>query len=426
MHASTAAQYGQLVRWYHLPLFLAAASQVLFVHYYLGTGRVWLLWAVILARSVVLIVNFAVDPNFNFLSITALRHVSLFGDQVTTIGAAVTRTGWQQFALASLFLLMAYLIDATVRRWRMGGKESKRQALAIILGIAAPWLVTIIYTQLLVFGFVYAPVSNIPWFMGALLVMAIELGRDFVVSRRALDRLAELQSHLARAERVRTLGQLASALIHEVTQPLSASVLNAGTALRLTNCTPLDMQQLREVLEDIGRDGQRGTEVVNRMRQFVGQHVVEMQPLQVDDVVKEVISMVRPMAASDKVTLSLLMPPDLPCVLGDRVHLSQVLLNLLMNGMYAVQSRPSNARQVIVEARTENEDVKIAVRDSGPGISEDAAERLFTPFFTTKSDGMGMGLALSRTIIEAHGGRLWLDRMNEQDGTVFCFTLHRA
>lgn len=426
MHSSTATQYGELIRWYHLPVFLAAVSQVLFVHYYLGTSRIWLLWAVILARSVVLVVNFALDPNFNFSSITALRQVSLFGEPVTAIGAAVTRAGWQQFALASLFLLIAYLIDTAVRRWRQAGRESKRKALAIFLGIAAPWLATIVYTQLLIFGVVSAPVSNLPWFMGALLLMAVELGRDFVISRRAKDQLTEIQSRLARAERISILGQLASTLIHELTQPLSANVLNTATALEHLKHPSPNMEELRAILGDIDRDSQRGAEVVTRMRQFFRLQAVAMQPLPVEDVVKDVVSMVSRDAISNKVTLSLLMPPDLPRVLGDRVHLSQVLLNLMMNGIQAVQSRPSDARRIVVEARAENGDVHIEVRDSGPGISADVAEKLFTPFFTTKSEGMGMGLALSRSIIEAHGGRMWLERMNSQGGAIFCFTLQRA
>src|SRR5262249_28490034 len=186
------------------------------------------------------------------------------------------------------------------------------------------------------------------------------------------------------------------------------------------------IKELGEILADIDHDSERGAEVVNRMRQFVKLRVVAMQPLKVEDVVKDVASMVRPDANANKVKLSLLVPPDLPGVWGDRVHLSQVVLNLMMNGIQAVQSRPSDARRIVVEAWVENGDVQVRVRDSGPGITDDVAEKLFTPFFTTKSEGMGMGLALSRSIIEAHGGRLWLERMNNQGGAIFCFTLQRA
>jgi two-component system, LuxR family, sensor kinase FixL len=166
MHSATPGEYGAWLRGYHLPVFLALMAQLLFVHYYLGTGREWLMWSVILARSAVLVVNFLVQPNFNFASIVSLRTVPLFGEQVSQIAAAVPRREWQWFAVASLILLMAYLIDAAVRRWLTGGRESRRKALAVGLAIAAPMLCTITYTQLLAFGVIHGPVSNLPWFLG--------------------------------------------------------------------------------------------------------------------------------------------------------------------------------------------------------------------------------------------------------------------
>jgi signal transduction histidine kinase len=426
MHSSTVAQHGELLRWYHVPVYVAIVSQLLFAHYYLGTGRAWRLWTVILARSVVLIVDFAVDPNINFSSIIALHKFSLFGEQVTAIGTAVTRTGWQAFAFASLLLMMAYLLDAAVRRWRMGGAESRRKALAIVLGLVATQAGTVVYTQLLAFGFVHGPLTNVPWFVGALLVMAIELGRDFVMDRQALDRLAELQSKQARAERLSVAGQLASTLVHELSQPLAANMLNAATALRKLELEAPNLEELRAILGDINRDSSRGAEVVTRMRQFFKLHTVAMEPLRLEDVVKDVISMVRREARSNHVELSVLMPQDLPRVLGDRVHLSQVLLNLVMNAIHAVQSSPANERRIVVMAMIDGGDVNLSVCDSGPGISEDIAQKLFTPFFTTKPEGMGMGLALSRAIIEAHGGRLWVERMTGPHGADFHFTLRHA
>ena len=121
MHSATVAEYGEWLRWYHVPIFFAVIAQLLFVHYYLGTGRLWLMWAIIFARSVVLVVNFSVHPNFNFSNIVSLRRVSLLGEQISLIGVAVPRSQWQMFAVASLILLMAYLIDAAAQRWLKGG-----------------------------------------------------------------------------------------------------------------------------------------------------------------------------------------------------------------------------------------------------------------------------------------------------------------
>ena len=268
MHSATAAEYAEWQRWSHVPIFLGFISLVLFVHYYLGTGRLWLLWAIILMRSVVLVVNFSVHPSFNFVSIDSLRRVSLLGEQISVIAAAVPRTDWQMFASASLFLMIAYLVDAAVRRWRKGGPDARRKAIAVSLGMALPLLSTIIYAHLVLFGVLKAPLSNLIWSLGALVVMAYELGRDVIVKRRAQLELMELREQLAQAERVSVLGQLASALAHELIQPLTATAANVEAArMELENEKP-DLEELRAILDDIDRDDRRAVDIITRMRQF--------------------------------------------------------------------------------------------------------------------------------------------------------------
>jgi signal transduction histidine kinase len=429
MQSATPAEYGEWLRWYHIPFFVAVLAQLLFIHYYLGTDRLWLMWTVVGVRLVLLIVNFAVRPNFNFSSIRVIRRVPLFDEQISTIGSAVPRLGWQQLASASIVLLLIYLVDAAIRRWRVGGSESKRKALVIGLGIAAPWLCTMSYNQLVIFGAIRAPMSNLLWFLGALVVMMFELTRDYVVSRRALVVSADLQRQLLQIERASVLDQLASGLAHQLAQPLAANTTNAAVALKHLDSDKPDLRELRAILADIGSDSHRAAELIARMRQQIKHDVIETRPIRVEDLVQDALTLIRPEANAQRVALSVLVQPNLPRISGDRVHLSQVLINLLMNSIQAVQSCAREARRVVVEARCDGRkgQVEITVRDSGPGIAEGVRDRIFEPFYTTKPEGMGVGLALSRTIVEAHGGRLWLDRTaSQQGGSVFRFTLQRA
>ena len=428
MHSASVEEYAELQRWSHVPVFLALISLVLFAHYYLGTSRLWLLWTIILMRSLVLVVNFSVHPSFNFVSIDSLRRVSLLGEQISVIAAAVPRTDWQMFASASLFLTVAYLVDTAVRRWRKGGPEARRKVIAVTLGTALPLLSTIIYAHLVLYGVLRGPLTNLVWSLGTLVVMAYELGRDVLVKRRAQLELIDLREQLAQAERVSALGHLASALAHELVQPLTATAANVEAGRMELEKEEPDLEELRAILDDIGKDDSRAADILTRMREFSRRHAIEMQLLALEDLVQDVVSLIHSEVINKHADLALVMQPDLPRVLGDRVHLSQVLLNLLVNSIHAVESRPLDARGIVIEVRAgeAKDEVELAVRDSGPGIPNNLADEVFKPFFTTKSNGMGMGLALSRTIIEAHGGRLWTERMAQQDGAVFRFTLKRA
>jgi signal transduction histidine kinase len=428
MHSLTPAEYGTWIRWYHLPLFPALVAQVLFVHFYLESSTRWLMWSVILARSFIFVANFALQPNYHFSSIESLRFVSLLGDQISTIGAAVPRRALQSFAVLSLVLLFAYVASAVVGCWRKGGADRRRKALAVGLADGIPMLCTILYGQLVLFGVLGGPISNIPWFLGTLLIMGYVTGRDFILSQRARLEVAELRGHVAQIERVNLLGQLASGLAHELTQPLSAVSLNLAAARRLLKQAPLDTEELSAALGDIDSDKDRALEIIDRMRRLFKQRAIELTPIKIEDLVRNAALLVGAEAKSKQVVLHWNIPPGLPLVFGDSVHLSQVLLNLLTNSIQAVQARPIGDRLIVVEAHTgpSMDEVEICVQDSGPGVPGAIVKRIFEPLYTTKPDGLGMGLSLSHSIIEAHGGRLWADNASQREGATFHFTLRRA
>jgi signal transduction histidine kinase len=427
MHAKTPAEFGAWVRWYHLPIFPALVAQVLFVHTYLESSTKWLMWSVFVTRGFIFIANFSLHPNYHFSSIESLHFISLLGDQISTIEVAIPRPGLQWFAVFSLALLFAYVMDAVFRCWRKGGAEQRRKALAVGLAEGLPMLCTILYGQLVIFGVVGGPISNVPWFLGALLIMGYVSARDFILSRRARLEVAELRSQLAQIERVNLMGRLASALSHELSQPMSAMSLNLGAAHRQLKATP-DVVELAAILHDVDADNDRAIEIINRMRQLFKLRTIALNPIQVEDAVRNAFALADAEAKAKNVTLLLRIPSDLPPVAGDSIHLSQVLLNLLMNAIQAVQSRPLGQRHITVEARADiaRGEVEISVHDSGPGIPGTIVHRIFDPLFTTKPEGMGMGLALSHSIIEAHGGRLWVDQESAEEGAVFRFTLRAA
>jgi len=247
--------------------------------------------------------------------------------------------------------------------------------------------------------------------------------RDITERRQAQMETLRLQHEMAHVGRISMMGQLASALAHEINQPLGAILRNAEAAELFMQSETPDLEEIRAILCDIRADDQRASSVIDRMRSLLKRHDLDTRMLDVAELVANVASLVRPDATTRHVKLDLEVPPDLPQVRGDRVHLQQVLLNLILNGMDALNGAGPEHRRVAVSARVDGaQNVEIAVSDTGHGIPADRIGRVFDPFFTTKLDGMGMGLPISRTIIEAHGGQLWAES-NNGSGATFRFTL---
>src|SRR5882672_10040199 len=252
--------------------------------------------------------------------------------------------------------------------------------------------------------------------------------RDISERKQAEELRASLhatQLELAQVSRLTTMGELAASIAHEVNQPLTAVTNNANACLRLLARRNLDPEVLRRALEEIVADGTRASTVIARIRGFIKKAPAEKNVLDINEVIQEVLALARRELSENRVLLEPQLTEALPPVLADRVQLQQVLLNLIMNGIEAMTALTNRPRLLWVQSRIdESGDVLIAVRDSGPGLGSES-DRVFTPFFTTKANGMGMGLPISRSLIEGHGGRLWATP-NSPHGAVFSFTLPTA
>jgi PAS domain S-box-containing protein len=234
--------------------------------------------------------------------------------------------------------------------------------------------------------------------------------------------LLDAQMELARATRVTTLGELTASIAHEVNQPLAAIVTNAEASLRWLRRGPPDVEAACRSVEWVISDGIRASEVIRRVRALTKKSSIEMVPLDVNDIVREITTLVQRELISHQVSLRMELASFLPMVLGDRVQLQQVFINLVMNGIEAMQSVTDRSRELVIRSGHETGQVIVSVTDCGVGISAENADRLFTAFFTTKSSGMGMGLSICRSIMDAHGGRL-LAKANPPHGATFQFSL---
>jgi PAS domain S-box-containing protein len=235
--------------------------------------------------------------------------------------------------------------------------------------------------------------------------------------------LRKAQAELAHVTRVTSLGELTASIAHEVNQPLGAVVANAEACLRWLDRETPDLARARRSVEWVICDGNRASEVVRRVRALAKKADVEKTPLDINTVVSEVIALIQRELGSHQISLRTELTPALPMILGDRVQLQQVIINLVMNGIEAMQTVTDRPRELVIRSgEDETHQVNLSVKDCGIGISSENANRLFNAFFTTKSCGLGMGLSICRSIVEAHGGRLSASR-NLEAGATFQFVL---
>ena len=258
-------------------------------------------------------------------------------------------------------------------------------------------------------------VAGRPLFIGAL--------QDITESKAAEEALNRARSELARVSRVSTLNTLTASIAHEVNQPLAGIMTNASTCLRMLSAEPPNLDGARETVRRTIRDGKRASEVITRLRALYGKKDFTLEPLDLNEAAREVITLSLSDLQRNRVVLRVELADSLSPVTGDRVQLQQVILNLVRNASDAMVDVEDRPRELLIKTEWEPGDrVRFSVRDAGVGITSEAADKLFEAFYTTKNEGMGIGLSVSRSIIEAHHGRLWASA-NEGPGATFSFSI---
>ena len=319
---------------------------------------------------------------------------------VAVVGSAVVRQPLQWLGTLASLLFIAYVADALASALRTPDREFRRKALVICGSILAFITLAILESQLVVWKLLQMPIVIAPLFLILIGAITYEISRAIVASVRMEREAARLRDQLAHVSRVTMLGQLSGALAHELKQPLTAILADAQAAQVLLKAGKTNLPELLEILADICAASVRADAIIERARALMKRSDSELQATSLGAVASDVLSLVKADAVKRGITLELSLPESIPQVRADRVQLSQVLLNLVLNGAH----------------------VEVAVVDSGTGIPDDVFPRLFQAFVTTKHEGMGLGLVLSRSIVQAHGGDLRAEN-NAGRGATFRFTL---
>jgi PAS domain S-box-containing protein len=252
---------------------------------------------------------------------------------------------------------------------------------------------------------------------------ASKVARDITTSRQAEAELQRVRTELARVARVTTLGELTAAIAHEVNQPLTGVISSGNACLRWVAANPPNLEAARRSVERMIDDGNRAADVIRRIRDMVRKSPPRKNAFNINDTIMEVLALIRTELSRNDVSPRVELSNDLPVVWGDRIQLQQVILNLMMNAIEAMSEvSPTQRKLLIASANDGSSGVLVRIQDSGIGLDVESLDHLFEAFFTTKARGMGMGLAVSQTILQAHGGRLWATP-NASHGATFQFTL---
>ena len=421
MYATSVQEYARALKWVHLPIFVGFISVVGFVYLYFGTGRLWLGLIVCGLRVLCLIINFISPLNLNFREITGLDRIPLLGEMVSTANGLASH--WNYLSQVTSLLLVGFVIDASISLWRK--KEPRDRRRAVTVGGSIVFFVALSALSTALF---YLELSPAPYFLSVcffaiVCAMAVELGYNLFVAGLAEQEIRESRDEISRLSRISLLGEMTAAIAHELRQPLSGISNNASAGQRFIDKGCADNATLRDILVDIEANVHRADDIIRNIRNTVKKGAALRQRINLSSLITQVGRMLRPDARAHRCEVKIFLPRDLPSVLGDPLQIQQVLINLVGNAFEAMLAAPPGNRIVEISAEQQNDGmVSVSVRDHGIGISDEARERIFDQFFTTKEEGLGMGLAIVRSVVEAHGGKIKAENLDGA-GARFSFTL---
>jgi PAS domain S-box-containing protein len=542
MQAPSAAAYATILRWVHVPGALLALSIIWFVRFHFNAGRLWLAWAASGFRLLALALNFTTGVNVNFVEVSALDPLTLWGDVVVVVPIG-TPNVWVIVPQISFLLLIAFVVDASVTLWRRGDAAERRRAAVVGGGVAVCIAAIAVFTALVNLGYLRAPTIIVPGVFLIVLAVGYELGLDLIAAARLAERVrasearfravveavpsaillvdsdgrivlanahaeslfgyprselvnrpvemllpdrpraqraapfdrqaadprgvgreliglrkdgsefpaeaalspmatdqgqfmlasvmdigprlqleqasARQRDELAHLSRVAMLGELSGSLAHELNQPLAAILSNAQAGQRLMAQDPPQVGRIPAILSDIVKSDHRARAVIERLRSMLKKEPAQHQPLDLNELIEDSLRLMRSDLKNRDVEVDLDLARELPAVNGDANQLQQVLLNLIINGCDAMDTLPTD-RRLRLRTRLTEHGVEFAVADRGTGIPPADLERIFEPFVTTKGQGLGLGLSICRSIVEAHGGRLWATPNADRGATLHC------
>ena len=396
-------------------IFFVLLSLVLFAKSYLGRGSQWILVTIIALWPIQLLANTIFPEGPLYLNVLHIERVETFWGESFTF-ARIESTPMKYLADTTVVLILIYLMQSSRVAWRQGMRQR-----AIVVGGGSMLFIVIagIHTPLVDVGLVRTPYMISFAFMPILAALTYQFVSEAERDRTDLQRI---RREMERLTRIGMLGEVAAGIAHELNQPLTAILSNAQAARRFLALENPDLDEVRDIVDDIIADDKRAGSVIHGLRAMFNRDETLPGAARVNNCIRLVSEILTGELLTNNVKLETELAQKLPAVIGDEVQIQQVLMNLILNAMHAMSDTPDHARRIVVRTVPAGGEVLISVADSGPGISADALPRLFEPFYTMREEGLGVGLAICRRIVERHGGRIWAET-NSDVGAIFKFTL---